>query len=203
MVFRAAAGPVTVFTPTPLELLMTELRMCGVVLLSLLTTACAATMDVGAHVQRGLNVRQFRTYDWGPADALPASDPRLGDNPFFNDHLLGAVEKQMAAKGFSRAGTDRQADLLIHYHAAIGPRVDVNRIDNEYGDCFDEDCRVRVIEYEQGTLVIDIVDARTNRLIWRGWAQQAVDRLLGDDDRMSRQIDDAVQRMLAKFPGLL
>jgi hypothetical protein len=182
---------------------MTELRTCAVIAFSLLTTACATTMNVGAHVDRGLNVRQYQTFDWGPADGLPKSDPRLGDNPFVQDHLLGAVEKQLAAKGFSRSSVDRHADLLIHYHAVIGRRLDVNRIDNEDGYCFDEDCRVRVVEYEQGTLVIDIVDARTNHVIWRGWAQDAIDRFLRDDDRMSQQIDDAVQRMLAKFPGLL
>lgn len=178
------------------------IRTCAVIALSLVTAACAATMNVGAHIDRGLDVRQYRTFDWGPADGLPVSDPRLGDDPFFRDHLLGAVEKQMAAKGFARSGADRQADLLIHYDAVIGRRLDVNRIDDDYGYCFDEGCRVRVVEYEQGTLVIDIVEARSNRVVWRGWAQEAVDRFLHDDDRMSRQIDDAVQRMLAKFPGL-
>jgi len=83
-------------------------------------------------MDRGLYVRHYRTYDWGPADTLPASDPRLAGNPSFQDHLLGAVEKQMAAKGFSRTGADQQPDLLIHYHAVIGRRLDVNRIDNEY-----------------------------------------------------------------------
>lgn len=164
-----------------------------------LTMGCA-TMGVGSHVQTGLNVAQYHTYDWGQADALPAGDPRLDEDPFFKDHILGAVEKQMAAKGFERAEVDGHPDLLIHYHAAINRRLEVNRTDQEYGYCADEECRARVFEYEAGTLVLDIVDANTNRVIWRGWAQDTIEGVLEDQDRMSRKIDEAVRRMLARFP---
>ncbi len=50
------------------------------------------------------------TYDWGPPDNLPVGDPRLDNNPFFNDFLQGAVEKTMAVKGYDRL-TDGGADL--------------------------------------------------------------------------------------------
>jgi hypothetical protein len=171
----------------------------AMVVLALAAPGCA-TMSISSHVERGLDVAQYRTYDWGPADALPIGDPRLDQNPFFKDHILGAVEKQMAAKGFERSTVDGRADLLIHYHAVINTRLDVNRIDQTYGYCFDEACRARVVEYEAGTLVLDIVDGRTNRVIWRGWAQDTVERILNNEDRMARQIDEAVRRMLARFP---
>ena len=158
-----------------------------------------ATMSVSSHAERGLNLAHYRTYDWGPADALPTGDPRLDKNPFFQDHVQGAVEKQLAAKGFERApgGTP---DLLIHYHACINERVDVNRIDRDYGYCYDETCQARVLEYEAGTLVLDLIDTRTHRLIWRGWAQDSVEGVLTNPDRMSRSIDEAVRRMLSRLP---
>jgi Domain of unknown function (DUF4136) len=161
-------------------------------------TACA-TMTVSSHAERGLDFAQYRTYHWGPADALPTGDPRLDRNPFFQDHVQGAVEKHLAAKGLERS-TSGTADLLMHYHASINQRIDVNRIDREYGYCYDQNCQVRVIDYEAGTLVLDLVDTRTNRLIWRGWAQNSVEGLLGDQDRMARNIDEAVRRMLRKLP---
>ena len=40
---------------------------------TLAITGCA-TMNVSSHVQRGLDVSRYHTYDWGPADALPAGD---------------------------------------------------------------------------------------------------------------------------------
>lgn len=156
-------------------------------------------MTVSSHLQHGQNFATYRTYDWGPADALPTGDPRLDKDPFFQDHVLGAVEKEMAARGFERS-TTAWPDLLIHYHAAISRRIDVNLVDRQSGVCYDEDCSTRVIEYEAGTLVIDFVDAHTNRVIWRGWAQNSIEDVLDNRDRMARRIDEAVRRMLDQFP---
>jgi hypothetical protein len=170
------------------------------VALALLGAGCAATMNVSSYVERGTDFTQFRTYDWGPADALPTGDPRLDDNPFFLDHFEGAVEMTMARKGFVRTegGTP---DLVIHYHAAITPKMDINRFDRERGYCYDGDCRIRTIESETGTLVIDVIDARTSKLIWRGWAQHGVVDILNDQDRMETRINQAVERMLAQLPS--
>jgi hypothetical protein len=160
-------------------------------------------MNVSSHVQSGLDFARYRTYDWGPADELPTGDPRLDKNPFFQDHVLGAVEKQLAARGFERAESEGKADLLIHYHASINQRFDVYNVDREHGYCYDDDCKARVMNYEAGTLVLDIIDSRTKRVIWRGWAQDSVEDVLNNPDRMAKKIDEAVRRMLAKLPPRL
>jgi hypothetical protein len=157
-------------------------------------------MAVSSHVERGLDFTPYRTFDWGPADALPTGDPRLDQDPFFKDHVEGAVERQLALKGFEQSAAGGSADLLIHYHASIDTRIDVRKAHTRYGYCTGQDC-VDVIEYEAGTLVLDVVDARTNRVIWRGWAQDAVEPILNNQDRMARKIDEAVTRMLEQFPG--
>ena len=162
---------------------------------------CATTMTVSSHVDRGMNFARYRTYDWGPADALPTGDPRLDKNPFFKDHVEGAVEKQLAARGLEMS-TSGTPDLLIHYHASITQRLDVNRVDRRYGHCSGVDCPSDVIEYEAGTLVLDIVDSHTNRVIWRGWAQDTVEGVLDNEDRMARKINEAITRMLAMLPPL-
>ena len=159
-------------------------------------------MTVSSHVDRGINFARYRTYDWGPADALPTGDPRLDKNPFFKDHVEGAVEKQLAARGLEMS-TSGTPDLLIHYHASINQRIDVNRVDRRYGYCYGADCPSNVIEYEAGTLVLDIVDSRTNRVIWRGWAQDTIEGVLDNEDEMARQINEAITRMLARLPPRL
>jgi hypothetical protein len=169
--------------------------------LSLITAACAATMSVGSHVDRGLDFLQYRSFDWGPADALPTGDPRLDKDPFFKDHVQGAVEKQLAARGLELA-TSGTPDLLIHYHANIRQRIDVNRIDRAYGYCSETNCPSESIHYEAGTLVLDFIDARTNRLVWRGWAENSVEDMLDDRDRMAKTIDEAVTRMVKQLPPL-
>ena len=174
----------------------------GVALAGAVAAAAAcATMNVSSHVDPALDATRYRTFDWGPADPLPVPDPRLDKSPFYQDHVQGAIEKQFQLKGYARADAGNQADLLVHFHAVIDRRIDVNRIDQEHGYCPDANCQPTVVEYEEGTLVLDVVDARTNRVIWRGWAQDTVEGKIDNEDRLARQVDEAVRRMLARFPG--
>lgn len=178
------------------------LQMTAALLSALAISSCAARMTVSSHVERGFDLSRYRTFDWGPADALPTGDPRLDRDPFFKDRVQGAVEKGLLARGFllPDAGSP---DLLIHYHAHVSKRIDVNRIDHVYGDgyCSQPGCPSDVVEYEAGTLVLDIVDTETNRLIWRGWAQNSVADMLEDRDVMAKTIDEAVERMLLRLPS--
>jgi len=54
-------------------------------LLIVFSIGCAA-MTVSSHLDRLADFGTYRTWDWGPADALPTGDPRLDHNPFFKDH---------------------------------------------------------------------------------------------------------------------
>jgi len=166
---------------------------------ALAATAACATMSVSSHVERGVNFAEFTTYEWGPPDNLPVGDPRLDNNPFFNDYLQGAVEKQMAAKGFTRAAAGRPADLLVHYHASVNQRLDVYRADNEAGYCYG-DCQPQVVDFEQGTLVIDIVDVKTKKVIWRGWAQDTMTGVIDNQARLQKQVDEGVTKMFMLLP---
>jgi hypothetical protein len=170
------------------------------VAVALAATACA-TMTVSSHVEPGLETAQYRTFDWGPADSLPVGDARLDRDPFFNDQMHGAIERGLALQGFTLAEPGGSPDLLIHYHANISQRIDVGAADQEFEFCAGEGCDPLVTVYEAGTLVIDIVDARTNRVIWRGWAQDGIQDELADPQRMEALIEQAVARMLARFPG--
>lgn len=177
------------------------LRLTATLLAALALTACAARMTVSSHAERGLDFSRYRTFDWGPADALPTGDPRLDRDPFFKDRVQGAVEKGLAARGLQLSQTG-SPDLLIHYHAHVSTRIDVNRIDrtNGYAYCSQPGCPGDIVQYEAGTLVLDIVDAQTTRLLWRGWAQRSVADMLEHRDVMAKTIDQAVARMLLSLP---
>jgi hypothetical protein len=148
-----------------------------------LTLAGCATLRVGSHADGGLVWSKYKTFDWGPADALPAGDPRLDKDPHFQDRVEGAIEKAMVAHGFDLAARSEPPDLLIHYHASILERLDADQI-----------------RYTAGTLVVDIVDASTNVLLWRGWAQGNIESALRNGDRMRRRIDEGVGRMFETLP---
>lgn len=173
-------------------------RSVTVTVCALALSACATTMTVSSHVDRGLDFARYRTWDWGPADTLPTGDPRLDADPFFKDHLQGAIEKGLAARGLTMSSSGAP-DLQIHYHASINQRVNVSGADTAHG-VRDGDDNQGLVEYEAGTIVVDVVDARTNRVIWRGWAQDSLDGALDNQDLMAKKIDEAVTRMLLRLP---
>lgn len=179
---------------------MPRLRRLAAAISVLALTGCATT-NVSSHVDRSVDFAAYRTYDWGPADALPAGDPRLDNNEFFHDYFLGAVEKGMAARRFVK--TADAPDLLIHYHANITRQIDVVALEREYRNCAGRDCYPGVIDYEAGTLMIDIVEARTNRLVWRAWAQEGVGGVIDNQDRLRERVTRAVEKMLEQLPGVL
>ena len=160
--------------------------------------AGCATMMVSSHIERGINFADYVTYDWGPPDNLPVGDPRLDNNPFFTDYLQGAIEKSMAAKGYDRA-VGGGADLLIHYHASVNQKIDVYDVDRRYGYCY-ENCEPDYYNYEEGTLVVDLVDTNTNKVVWRGWAQDSMNGIIDNQLRLEKQVDEGVTRMMMLLP---
>jgi hypothetical protein len=172
-------------------------RLLTVLAIIALTAGCAA-MTVSSHIERNVNFADFLTYDWGPPDNLPVGDPRLDNNPFFQDYLQGAIEKKMAARGYERV-VSGEPDLLIHYHASVNQKVDVYKADAPYGYCYGT-CEAQVVDYEQGTLVVDIVDRKTNKVIWRGWAQDTMNGVIDNQARLEKQVDEGVAKMMLQLP---
>jgi hypothetical protein len=170
----------------------------AILTLATATLAGCATMRVNSFVERGVDFAQLRTYNWAPAEMLFTGDPRLDNNTFFQERLQTAVEKQLAAKGFEKI-TSSTPDLLLHYHASVGQEVDANGADQRYGFC--DDCRPEV--YDAGTILIDFVGGRSNKLVWRGWAEGTLDGVVDNQAWMEETVDAAVARILQRLPGKL
>jgi hypothetical protein len=177
---------------------MIRRRLLGLVVAAAVVAGCA-TLNVSSHVEQGIDFSQFVTYGWGPADALPTGDPRLDSNPFFKDYLTGAVERALAKRGY-RPATDAHPQLVIHFHANVTQRFEVHGVEpRNYPQC-SPNCEPDVAEYEDGTIIVDVVNAATNRVIWRGWAQANIAGLIDKQDAMRRHIDKSVTQMFERFP---
>lgn len=176
---------------------MRPLRLVSFVALALAALAVSACgpMRVNAFVARNTNFSEFRTYAWAPAHQLATGDPRLDNNEFFQARVKAAVEKGLEARGLEKM-PDGPADIVLHYHTSVTQEVDANGVDERYGYC--EGCRPSV--FDAGTLTLDMVDTRTNRLVWRGWAERSFDGIVDDQQWLERQVDEAVDRILRKYP---
>lgn len=174
------------------------MRKTTLVLILAIAAAGCATLTVSSHIERGVNFADYVTYDWGPADNFPVGDPRLDNNPFFRDHMQGEIEKQLSLKGYERAWAG-EPDLLVHYHASVNQKVDVYNADTEYGYCY-ANCQPQVVDFEQGTLVVDVIDAKTSKVVWRGWAQDVMNGVIDNQDRLDRQVNEGVTKMMQFLP---
>jgi hypothetical protein len=161
-------------------------------------SACA-TIDAGSFVDRAADFSRYRTYNWAPPLRHASGDMRLEKNAVFQDYLHGELQKQFAARGL-QGPTTRKPDLLIRHRAAVMPRMKIDGVEGGYGYC-SSDCSAHVIDYEAATLVIDVVDSRTKKVIWRGWARDDLSDLLRSHERMARHLHQAVTQIMAKFPS--
>jgi hypothetical protein len=168
----------------------------GTAVLALLFVGCAS-ISVNSYVGRDVSFTQYRSYAWAATDRLSTGDPRLDNNPFFQQRLQSDVEKHLNARGFVK-GESGNPDLMVHYHASVSQQVDVNGVDTEFGYCERGACQPSV--YEAGTIVVDLVDARTNTLVWRGWAKDSLDGAIDNQDWLEQKVDNAVARIMERLP---
>ncbi len=167
---------------------------------SVLTLAGCASMNVSSYLERGIDVGQYRTFSWGPAETLSTGDARLDNNQFFDERVRRDVERELTARGFEKtmSGT---ADLLVHYHASITQQIDARNID--HGDGYRDNDDSQPYAYEAGTLLIDLVDPRTKTLVWRGWAEGSIDGVIDNQEWMEQRIGQVVARILERLPRKL
>ena len=165
-------------------------------LIALLTAGCAP-LRVNSYQWPGADFARYRTFTWGPQDRLSTGDPRLDNNQIFRDRVQRAVERELTPRGLERAVTG-PADVVVHVHAHIDQRIESREIDREIAICAPGACGPYV--YEAGTLLLDFVDARTNSVVWRGWAEGSLDAAIDDQDRLEQVIDESVTKILARLP---
>lgn len=158
-------------------------------------TACAP-MLVRSFVPRGVNIGEYHTYEWAETAARGTGDPRLDANPFFADRIKVSAERELAARGFEKTA-DHRSDVLLHYHASITQKVDVQAADEQYGYC--RNCS-GASTYDAGTIVLDLIDSRTDSLVWRAWAEARLDGVIDDQAWLEERIDMAIERIVATLP---
>lgn len=161
-------------------------------------TGCA-TVTTGADFAPETRFPEFSTYSWGPRDDLPTGDARLDNNPFFDARVRSAVEWELTTRGLKPV--DGPADLLIHYHISVQQRIDVQAVDQVAGYSYPGQPRDSAFYvYDEGTLIVDLVDSRSRQVIWRGWAKTNIEGVIDNPDRLKARVDEAVAGMFQRYP---
>lgn len=171
----------------------------SVALLSLaLLTACRS-YSVNYDYDVTASYGRYRTFDY-----YTSKKGTGGTTTLMDKRVRAAVEKELQAKGFAME-TKGDPDFLVTYYPIVQNRkVRTNARMGMgwgyrpfYGGVSTTTSQVR--NYKEGSIVIEIVDFKTNQLIWQGAAEGALTGLNSPEDA-DEVVPKAVRDILAKFP---
>ena len=164
-----------------------DLLVAAVAVLAL--GGCGSSMKVSTDYDRAANFTPLKTYSWRPGTPLP--------NPLNAERLVNAIDAQLKSKGLTKV--DSGGDITVTYHAAADKSVDVQSFQSGgayscWGGCTTS---TTVTPVTIGTVIVDMVDTKTNKMLWRG---NATDTVSGDPKENEAKINEAVHKMFEKFP---
>ena len=125
---------------------------------------------------------------------LAANDPMLV-NSITYEAIRDEIRRAFEAKGY--AYSPANADLAVAYYASAAPVLDVRTFDYGYDWRGFPRQYVDVVQYTQGTVIIDVIDPATHKLLWRGQGVAAVDT---DPNKFAKELRKAVDAIVARFP---
>ena len=105
-----------------------------------------------------------------------------------------AVERELGARRLRKVENERP-DFLVTYYAALEKPIDAQAITYAAGVPRVEE---PVTNYARGMLVIDVLDAKTGKLVWRGAGRRVFDPTQTPEER-NLQIDAAVASIVDEF----
>ena len=162
----------------------------GVVLLGTITFAQSINFDF----DRTANFRGFRTYAWIPGASVP--------DALNNDRIVNALNAQLALKGLMKVDRRANPDLYVAYHAAFDRDLEITGFSSGWGGYRFPGSRsgvARANEIVTGTLIVDLVDARTRTIVWRGTATKEVNPTAKPEQR-DKNINRAAEKLFRNYP---
>lgn len=161
-------------------------------------TACAPALSTGVNTAPDLKPTAYRTFTWDLPDQFPTGDPRLDNNPFFMRELQNAVALQL--QGIGLREVSGAADLTVHFHATVRNRVEVFESDQRAG-YNQPGSHAQIHEYEEGTILVDIAERTSRKMIWRGWMQTDVSGTIADNAELTKRVRRGMTELFKKFPA--
>ncbi len=172
------------------------------VAIALFAIAAAACTQFTVHSDRSTTAdfTRYRTFAWMPIADAPPIDQDTG-NRGLNNRLYSAVEHQLQRDGYVPAAS-ADADLLFTYRILREDGYDDAHVPYAaqwHRGAYVELAHASDQSYERGTLIVDAVDRRENKLVWRGSASARLLPHLSYEKRAARA-EDAVEKIFATFP---
>lgn len=137
--------------------------------------------------------------------------PDSASHQLLDDRVRHAVEEQLGDKGLT-ATNRSSADLYVGYGVVDHSRKEVTGVNSgwgwggwgwryaRWGVAWPVTTQRSIRTYTDGTVVVNLVDAKTKRVVWHGEATDVVTLPIGNTNDATRRINDAVAKMFQNYP---
>jgi len=180
----------------------------GILPLVVMAMLCGTAMaeKIRVHYDKSLDFSKFKTYGWAPHGAVA--------HPMLALDAVGAVEDELNARGLHKVAEN--PDLIIAFYGAVDSEVSMtsnNPIYNATGGIppFDPSMtspgdslywdsyygNSTVVVYP-GQLVIDLIDFKTKKLAWRGFAAEAISP--NNPDKLMSEVNSTIKKLFKEYP---
>ena len=179
-------------------------RLLALSLGALIISACSG-IPVSQDFERGFDFSGLKTFAWDVNE-----DGQWGiasSNELVDRRIRGAIETTLTSRQFNQVDAG-DADFLILYNVQVDQRISSSNVSG--GVAIGRSSRGRhgsigistgsqIRTYEQGTLLIDVIDVASDKLVWRGVSAQALPNL-SDPQRLTDHVNATVAAILEQFP---
>jgi hypothetical protein len=167
------------------------IAMCTALSLAGLATSFAQQVQTDFDHQADFS--QYKTYSW--EQIKPA-------NSLWTSRIRSAVDNQLAAKGWTPV--EQNSDVAIMAIETTHTQKTLDTFYDGFGGGWGwrgfggfADATTTEHDYKEGTLVIDMYDAKSKQLIWRGSLE---DSLSDKAAKNERNLDKGLAKMFKAFP---
>ena len=170
---------------------ITWLRIGTTLAATLMACIVAAGQDVRTNYMPGTDFSKFHTYKWVNIEG--GAHP----NQIMDAEIKQSVDSQLATKGLTKTDSD-SADMFVGYQIAVDKEKQWNAwgTGRGFGGGMGTATQSTI---NVGTLVLDMYDPSSKKLVWTGQATKTVDPS-SKQEKNQKNLDKAMQKLLKNFP---
>jgi len=157
-------------------------------------SAIAAAQTISYDFDKAADFAKFKTYTWVRGTNLK--------DELNHNRIVGAIDSQLVLKGLAKVEATASPDLLVAYHATFDKDVQINGFSSGFGPYRFGGMRsgtATVDEILVGTVAVDLVNAATKTIVWRGTATREID-VKASPEKREKNINRAAEKLFKNYP---
>ena len=165
------------------------------ILLALGMAVGCASLKVNTDYAREADFPKYKTFEY--VDTLNNIEDT---NPLGHRRIVEGIRREMLGKGLQEEGSN--PDFYVTYHGEEKAQVSLDTNHYGYGPGWYwgggmGTSTTQVRTYTEGTLVVDIWDAKAKQLLWRGVAS---DTISDNPEKNIAKVNKALAKMFDRYP---